>query len=110
MSSRNKQRGYELEHEVVVAAESAGLEAKRVFGSGAFKQQLGDDFKSDVVMEGLRIECKRRKSGFKLLYDAFLQDDADVVVVRADRSERLYITGEAKFLELLKRGKKSNGN
>ncbi|ANS02936.1 hypothetical protein [uncultured Mediterranean phage uvDeep-CGR0-AD1-C123] len=108
MSSRNKARGYELEREVVVAAQAAGLEAKRVFGSGAFKHQLGDDFKGDVVLEGLRLECKRRKSGFKLLYDAFAQDDADVVVVRADRSPRLYLISETKFLELLNRGKKSD--
>tara|TARA_S200002703_G_scaffold148112_1_gene144495 strand:+ start:108 stop:443 length:336 start_codon:yes stop_codon:yes gene_type:complete len=105
MSARNKARGYELEREVVVAAEAAGLEAKRVFGSGQHKVQLGDDFAGDVVVEGLRIECKRRKSGFKLIYDAFDQDDADIVVVRADRSPRLWVLREAVVLELLKREK-----
>jgi len=107
MSARNKARGYELEREVVVAAEAAGLEAKRIFGSGAFKQQLGEEFAGDVVVEGLRIECKRRKngSGFKLIYDAFDQDDADIVVVRADRSPRLWVLREAVVLELLKREK-----
>lgn len=111
MSARNKQRGYELEREVVVAAEAAGLEAKRVFGSGQHKVQLGDDFAGDVVVEGLRIECKRRKSGFKLIYDAFDQDDADIVVVRADRSPRLWVLREAVVLELLKREKgKSDGS
>ena len=48
---------------------------------------------------------KRRKSGFKLLYDAFDQDDADVVVVRADRSPRLYLLREETFHNLLKRAK-----
>ena len=105
MSARNKARGYELEREVVVAAEAAGLEAKRIFGSGAFKQQLGEEFAGDVVVEGLRIECKRRKSGFKLIYDAFDQDDADIVVVRADRSPRIWMLREAVVLELLKREK-----
>ena len=53
---------------------------------------------------------KRRKSGFKLLYDAFDQDDADVVVVRADRSPRLYMLREETFHELLKRAKeRDNG-
>ena len=108
MSARNKQRGYELEREVVVAAEAAGLEAKRVFGSGQHKAQLGDDFAGDVVVEGLRIECKRRKSGFKLIYDAFDQDDADIVVVRADRSPRLWVLREAVVLELLERAKGEN--
>ena len=108
MSARNKQRGYELEREVVVAAEAAGLEAKRVFGSGQHKVQLGDDFAGDVVVEGLRIECKRRKSGFKLIYDAFDQDDADIVVVRADRSPRRWVLREAVVLELLERAKGEN--
>ena len=108
MSARNKLRGYELEREVVVAAEAAGLEAKRVFGSGQHKAQLGDDFAGDVVVEGLRIECKRRKSGFKLIYDAFDQDDADIVVVRADRSPRLWVLREAVVLELLERAKGEN--
>ena len=109
MSARNKQRGYELEREVVLAAEAAGLEAKRIFGSGAFKQQLGEEFAGDVVVEGLRIECKRRKNGFKIIMDAFDQDDADIVVVRADRSPRLWVLREAVVLELLKREKgKSN--
>ena len=108
MSARNKQRGYELEREVVVAAEAAGLEAKRVFGSGQHKVQLGDDFAGDVVVEGLRVECKRRKSGFKLIYDAFDQDDADIVVVRSDRSPRLWVLREAVVLELLERAKGDN--
>ncbi len=108
MSARNKQRGYELEREVVVAAEAAGLEAKRVFGSGQHKVQLGDDFAGDVVVEGLRVECKRRKSGFKLIYDAFDQDDADIVVVRADRSPRLWVLREAVVLKLLERAKGEN--
>lgn len=108
MSARNKQRGYELEREVVVAAEAAGLEAKRVFGSGQHKVQLGDDFAGDVVVEGLRVECKRRKSGFKLIYDAFDQDDADIVVVRSDRSPRLWVLREAVVLELLERAKGEN--
>ena len=108
MSARNKARGYELEREVVLAAEAAGLEAKRVFGSGAHKAQLGEDFAGDVVLAGLRVECKRRKGGFKLLYDAFGQDDADVVVVRADRSPRLYLLRERLFLELLREREEKN--
>lgn len=102
MTARNKARGRELENEVVAAATNAGLTAHRIFGSGAYKNQLGDDFASDVVVEGLRIECKRRKSGFKLLYDAFDQDDSDVVCVRSDRMPRMYLVREDVFLHLLK--------
>lgn len=108
MSARNKARGYELEREVVLAAEAAGLDARRVFGSGAHKAQLGEDFAGDVVLAGLRVECKRRKGGFKLLYDAFEQDDADVVCVRADRSPRIYLLRERLFLELLREREEKN--
>jgi hypothetical protein len=102
---RNVARGRELENECVAAATNAGLKAHRIFGSGAYKNQLGDDFASDVVVEGLRIECKRRKSGFKLLYDAFDQDDSDVVCVRADRMPRMYLVREDVFLHLIKQKK-----
>ena len=97
MSARNKARGRELENEVVVAATSVGLTAHRIFGSGAYKNQLGDDFASDVVVEGLRIECKRRKSGFKFIDDAFQQDNSDVCCVRSDRIARMYLVREDVF-------------
>ncbi len=102
MSRRNKERGRELEDESVAAAKAAGLEARRVFASGQYKNQLGEDFAGDVVIEGLRCEMKRRKSGFGVIYDAFTQDQADVVGVRADRKERLWIVKDELFAKLLK--------
>ena len=102
---RNTERGRELENEVVTACESKGLQAHRVFASGAYKNQLGEDFAGDVVVEGLRVECKRRKNGFGVIYRAFEQDDASVVVVRADRAPRLYVIKEDLFIDLITRGK-----
>lgn len=105
---RNKDRGRELENEIVRAAQDAGLEARRVFASGAHKAQLGEDFAGDVVITGARdyrVEAKRRKGGFRLLYSAFLQDSADIVCVRADRSPRLYLLNEQTFHELMLRAK-----
>ena len=102
MSAGNKRRGYEHEKGSVDFALSKGLDARRVFGSGSYKGQLGDDYAGDVVIEGLRCEMKRRKTGFKLIYDAFLQDNADVVCVRADRKERLWIVKDDLFAQLLK--------
>ena len=101
MNGRNKQRGAELEREVVAAASAAGIAAARVFASGAYKTQLGDDFAGDVRLGGFRVECKRRKTGFKVIYDAFLQDNSDIVVVRADRADRLYVLREPLFLKLM---------
>ena len=94
MSSRNKQRGYELEAETVKHWQGLGVECKRVFGSGAYKQQLGDEHAGDLMLSGFTVECKRTKSGFKFLYDSLAQDDADFLVVRQDRAARLYIMNE----------------
>jgi Holliday junction resolvase len=102
MSHRNKIRGYEFEHEIVVWGRLLGFDCRRIFGSGAFKVQLGDEFAGDIVLEGLRIEAKRRKNGFKTIYDAFEQDDCDVVCVRADRKERLWIVKDDQFARFLK--------
>ena len=44
----------------------------------------------------------RLKSVFGVIYDAFDQDDADVVCVRADRKERLWIVKDRLFATLLK--------
>ena len=102
MSARNKARGYEHEREIVLWAQANGIECRRIFGSGAFKHQLGDEFAGDIVLAGLRVEAKRRKTGFKVIYDAFDQDDSDVVCVRADRKERLWIVKDDLQLRLLK--------
>ena len=102
MSARNKARGYEHEREIVLWAQANGIECRRIFGSGAFKHQLGDEFTGDIVLAGLRVEAKRRKTGFKVIYDAFDQDDSDVVCVRADRKERLWIVKDDLLLRLLK--------
>jgi|TARA_R110002153_G_scaffold3067_1_gene14636 Holliday junction resolvase len=95
VSSRNKRRGYELEKEVQDFWTELGVPCKRVLGSGAFKNYSAD-LAGDVNLNGLLVECKRRKggSGFKSLYDWFKQDDADLLVVRADRQQRLYIIPE----------------
>ena len=92
--NRNKARGYELERETVLHWQNLGLECSRVFGSGAFKNQLGDDYAGDLLLAGYTVECKRKKSGFKFLYDSLAQDDADMLVVREDRNERLYVMPE----------------
>ena len=106
MASRNKQRGYELEAETVNAWQKAGFEASRVFGSGADKNQLGEEYAGDLHIEGFSVEAKRKKSGFKFLYDALAQDDADIVVVRQDRCARIYILRERTLMKLMEREKK----
>ena len=102
MSSRNRQRGFELEKETVDFWQSHGFDCQRVFGSGAYKGQLGEDFAADLRLEGFKVEAKRRKSGFKLLMDALAQDQADLLVVRQDRAPRLYVLREETLLTLMR--------
>jgi len=94
MGNRNKARGYELERETVVHWQKLGLECSRVFGSGAFKHQLGEEYAGDLLLAGFTVECKRKKRGYKFLYDSLAQDDADMLVIREDRNERLYVMRE----------------
>jgi len=102
MNARNKARGRELENEVKQVFGDVGVISRRVFGSGAFKNQLGEDFAGDVRLGPYTVECKRRKgaAGFKFLYAAFDQDDAQIVALRADRSPRLYCLREETLIDL----------
>ena len=112
MSARNKARGRELEIEVRTAFENAGVPAKRIFGSGAYKEQLGEEYAADLRVGPPEfeksVECKRKKSGFKFLYQAFEQDDADIVCVREDRGERLYIMKESTILGFFLKGENND--
>ena len=97
----NKKRGYVLEHEVVTFWKNFGANVRKVFASGQYKH-LGEDFEGDVELEGLTIECKRRKTGFKELYKWL--KDADILVVRSDRNKRLYVFSEELFAEFASKG------
>jgi len=106
MPNRNKQRGYELERETVVFWESAGAEVRRVWGSGSFGHALGDEFEGDIKLGPYVVEAKRKKSGFKFLYDALDQGQgSDLLVVRQDRSRRIYILEEKTLLDLMRRSR-----
>ena len=107
MTARNKQRGYELERETVLHWQSKGMKCERTFASGAHKVALGEMHAGDIRLEGFMVECKRKKSGFRFLYDALAQDDADIVVVRQDaaagqKHHRIYILREETLEKLLK--------
>ena len=103
MGNRNKARGYELEAETRKFWQEHGFNCTRSFGSGAYKNALGQEHAGDLHLEDFTIECKRKKSGFKFLYDSLAQDDADMLVVRQDRSPRLYLLTEETVLKLMRR-------
>ena len=101
MPNRNKQRGYELERETVLFWEGQGAEVRRVFGSGAHKH-AGEDFDGDIKLGPYTVEAKRKKSGYKFLYDALDQGGCnDLLVLRQDRSRRIYVLEEETLLDLM---------
>ena len=51
---------------------------------------------------GSKVEAKRKKSGYKFLYDALEQDDCDMLVVRQDKARRVYVLEEETLLALMR--------
>ena len=82
-----------------------GVEAEREFAKliGGERVPLsgaaGGRYAGDVFGLGLKWECKRRKDGFKQLYDWL--DGADALAVRADRRPWLVVMPLAESLGLM---------
>tara|TARA_R100000329_G_C7458328_1_gene161451 strand:- start:168 stop:506 length:339 start_codon:yes stop_codon:yes gene_type:complete len=100
MSKMQRDKGIRFELELVKIAEQHELKAKRVPLSGSMQ-----GFKSDVIIHSKTgdwsIEAKKRGNGFKFLYDNLEKDDADALVVAADRKKPLAILHYSDFLDLI---------
>ncbi len=98
MPNRNKEKGSRFEREIVDKARQRDLEANRVPLSGS-----ATGFKGDVHIKKGRetwvVEAKKRKSGFKFLYENLL--GADVLVVSEDRNRALAVLDLEDFLDML---------
>jgi Holliday junction resolvase len=99
----NKRRGYEVEREVVKLWQGLGVPCKRILASGAFKH-WGKNLAGDVELNGLLVEVKRRKNGtgFASLYKWLEQDDAKMLICRADNKKRLYVIPEEVMIQFAK--------
>ncbi len=99
----NKRRGYEVEREVVKLWQGLGVPCKRILASGAFKH-YGKDLAGDVELNGLLVEVKRRRNGtgFASLYKWLEQDDAKMLICRADNKKRLYVIPEEVMIQFAK--------
>lgn len=90
-----RDKGRRNEHLAVKALQDCGFDAERVFGSGAFEQQLGPNFKGDICLtlasDSLAGEVKVRAKGFKQLYDWLDDGRKDFLMVRADRKPWLMV-------------------
>ena len=80
MPSKSKAKGNGFEREIVQDDIDLGLEAKRAWGSNG--QSLGMHEEVDVLLQGFKVQCKRRKK-----LSAVVQPNAnvDIQIFREDR-------------------------
>ena len=101
MANKNKTRGDNLEREVVNIMRENGFTCVRTLERGARPDGSPtwdiDLYKTpdSAAMIG---ECKRKKSGFKFIYDSLGEND--FLTIKQDRHQRLYVLPENIFIEL----------
>jgi hypothetical protein len=100
MPNRNKQRGDELERQVVNFLRDQGYICERTLERGARSDGSPTwDIDLDIAGHKLKIECKRKKRGFQFIYDSL--GDNDILILKQDRNNPLYVVSETLLLELL---------
>lgn len=95
MTAKNKRRGNIFEKEIVKLAQEYGLDAQRAWGSDG--RALGLHPEVDVVVEHLKIQCKRRKTMPSWLAP---NNNVHIQAVRKDR-DRPYIVIPADLFFLI---------
>lgn len=93
VAKASRDKGCREERAIVNHWRSLGVEPEscvRVPLSGS-----ADGFECDVRLAGHLVECKVRGDGFKELYRWIA--GADILTVRADRKERLYVVTESQM-------------
>ena len=91
-----KDKGNGFERELVKLATDSGLDAQRAWGSNG--AALGEHPQVDVLVNGCKIQAKRRRS-----IAGFMQPSihVDAVALRADNGEALIVLRYSDWLDLL---------
>ena len=89
MTRASRDKGNRAECALVQALQDAGFAAERVPLSGAMHGRFGGDLSVPLLGTDRRCEVKVRANGFIQLYDWL--DDADLLIVRADRRTPLVV-------------------
>jgi Holliday junction resolvase len=97
MTHPSKVKGNNYERELVKDAQAKGLEAERAYASNG--KALGECEEVDLIVEGCRIQAKRRKH--LPLYLA-INDGVDAVVFRQDKRESLVLIKWSDFTDKIK--------
>lgn len=104
MTHPNKRRGNDLEREIVNLATERGLPAKRAWGSNG--RALGEHETVDLLLAGLKIQAKRRKSLAEFLQ---VPEACDAVIFRQDRKPAMVLMSLERLFELLKKESEDGG-
>jgi len=97
MSKKSRNKGYRVEHSLVVVLRDAGIKAHRVPLSGST-----DFLKADLVIGKYKAEVKARRAGFKEIYKWI--EGRDLLFLKADRRDYLCVMRLETFIQLLKGG------
>lgn len=99
MSHPSKTKGNSFERELVNKAKEKGLSAERAYASNG--RALGESEEVDCVIEGCRIQAKRRKT-----LPAYLQipEGCDAVAFRQDRGPTLVLIHLATLFDKIEGG------
>jgi len=97
MTHPSKIKGNGYERELVSQAKEKGLEAERAYASNG--KALGECEEVDLIVEGCRIQAKRRKALPQYLA---LNDGVDAVVFRQDNNKSLVLVRWEDFTDKIK--------
>ena len=99
MGKLSRRKGFNFERELVNEATKKGLIAERAYGSNG--RALGEAEQVDIVVQGMRIQAKRRKSLAAYLK---IPAGADAVVFREDRGDTFVLMRWEDLLDKLSVG------
>jgi Holliday junction resolvase len=103
--ARHRRKGNRLERALVRALQDNGFAAERVPLSGSVGGSYTGDLTVPLLGRDLRVEAKARGHGFSQLYSWLA--GADLLIVRADRSEPLVIVPLRLAIEIAKAAENS---
>jgi Holliday junction resolvase len=89
MGRASRDKGNRIERSLVAFMQHHGFAAERVPLSGAARGRFGGDISLPLLGVDRRVEVKGRANGFARLY--VWLDDADLLVIKADRKEPLVV-------------------
>jgi Holliday junction resolvase len=97
MTHPSKVKGNNYERELVNQAKDLGLQSERAYASNG--RALGECEEVDLVVEGCRIQAKRRKH---LPAYLALNEGVDAVTFRQDNDKTLVLVRWQDFLDIIK--------